>query len=140
MPYETPKYDRVPIIKFTRAMKDIKEYNAMSDASMHFVRNMSDALSRIVYDVANEVMLESKLNYVPVLTGRLRSSGLVSIPKYYRKNEIMTELSYNTAYAFRQHVEHRSKSKYLEKPFEDVINSGIMEERISRKILQEMGF
>ena len=136
--YESPKYDKVPIAKFTRAMQDIKAYNAMDDATKHFVKDFGDTLSKVVYNVAREVMLESKLNYVPVLTGRLRSSGLVATPQYFRKNEIYTELSYNTPYAYYVHENHKTKSKYLEKPFDEAVDSGIMEERIAREILREL--
>lgn len=139
MAYETPKYNRVSIPQFTLAMRDIKEYNAMDTAHFNFNRDFGNDLSKIIYDVAREVMLESKLNYVPVLTGRLRASGLVGIPNYGGGKDIFVDLSYNTPYAWFIHEHHKSKSKYLEKPFDDAVDSGIMEERIARKILQNMG-
>lgn len=137
--YEAPKYNKVSIPRFTVAMRDIKRYNIMDDFIKKTVSNMGDDISKIVYDVSREVMLESKLNYVPVLTGRLRASGRVGIPQYGGGKEIFADMSYNTPYAWFVHQYHKSKSKYLEIPFDEVVDSGIMEERISRKILQNLG-
>lgn len=122
------------------AFKEIQRNYVISSAIKKTVSGLSDDLSKIIYEVASDVMQESKSNYVPVLTGRLRSSGRVAIPQYGSAREIFTDLSYNTPYAWFVHQYHRTKGHYLKLPFDDAVDSGMMEDRISRKILQSMGW
>jgi hypothetical protein len=145
MAYQSPKYPRFrpnqPYSNFfKKASGNIRVSNAIDTSIFNFTKGMGDSLSRIAYDVAREVMTESKLEFVPVLTGRLRASGRAEIPQINNADgTVSVDLSYNTPYAWVQHETNPRKPKYLERPFWDVVNSGIMEERIARKILQSMG-
>lgn len=51
----------------------------------------------------------------PYLSGTLRNSGVV---EKNTKDKTVT-ISFNTPYALRQHEEHKEKSKYLERPFNE---------------------
>jgi len=62
-----------------------------------------------------EVILAESEKLVPVDTGTLKDSGTVQTNS--KKQYI--EISYNTPYARRQHEEHSSKAKYLERPFNE---------------------
>lgn len=61
-----------------------------------------------------EVVLGEAKKEVPVLTGTLMRSGLVEP----RKADKEIDITFNTPYALRQHEEHKTKSKYLERPFQ----------------------
>lgn len=52
----------------------------------------------------------------PVKTHALQESSATQLSK---KNKTVT-ISFNTPYALRQHEEHKSKSKYLERPFNEL--------------------
>lgn len=72
---------------------------------------------------ANRIMTESKLKYVPVDTGMLRSTGHVNLPVTKGTSVEVTEGFGGPAapYAYRQHecLTYRHKvgmAKYLEKP------------------------
>jgi len=87
---------------------------------------MEDAAAA-VYQAAEEIMTDSKMNYVPVVKGYLRMSGMVKQPKI-EQNRIMVELGYggpttigyNVTYALKVHEapDHhgQQKNKYLVKP------------------------
>lgn len=94
-----------------------KNFEAMDEALQH-------ALAAALHDEAVKVMNKSQ-KLVPVGPdktrggeaipgGQLKRSALVSAPKTLKRPE--SNLSYNTVYALRQHEEHSSKSKYLERP------------------------
>lgn len=72
--------------------------------------NFADAMERALYRVAQDIMRESKKNYVPVDLGVLRASGFVDKPKRVGR-ELSVRLSYGgaaKAYALAVH-EHPSK-------------------------------
>jgi hypothetical protein len=87
---------------------------------------MEDAAAA-AYMVAEEVMTDSKMNYVPVVNGFLRMSGQVGKPKI-EQNRITIQLGYggpttvgvNVTYALKVHEapDHhgQQKNKYLVKP------------------------
>lgn len=126
---------------WAQAFKDIQRNIVINSAIVKTVSNLGDDVSKIVYDEAYNIMQESKENYVPVLTGRLRSSGRVGIPQYGKGAEIFVDLSYNTPYAWFVHQYHRTKGHYLKIPFEDsAMYSDILENRIADKILKSLGF
>ena len=83
-----------------------KNFEAMDEALQH-------ALAAALHDEAVKIMNKSQ-KLVPVDTGELKRSARVSAPKTLKRPE--SNLSYNTVYALRQHEEHSSKSKYLERP------------------------
>ena len=64
--------------------------------------------------LANNILGEAKQE-CPVDTGTLRNSGAV---QKSTKDKTVT-ISFNTPYALRQHEEHKSKAKYLERPFNE---------------------
>lgn len=64
--------------------------------------------------LAANILGESQ-KIVPVDTGTLRRSGTIKT----NANLLMTTISYNTPYALKQHEEHKSKAKYLERPFNE---------------------
>jgi len=83
-----------------------KNFEAMDEALQH-------ALAAALHDEAVKIMNKSQ-KLVPVDTGELKRSARVSAPKTLKRPE--SNLGYNTVYALRQHEEHSSKSKYLERP------------------------
>jgi len=94
-----------------------KNFEAMDEALQH-------ALAAALYDEAVKIMNKSQ-KLVPVGPGKVRGgkfiaggelkrSARVAAPKTLKRPE--SNLSYNTVYALRQHEEHSSKSKYLERP------------------------
>ena len=139
LPKQYSQFRRLTPADWKQASFDIKRYKAIDTMISKLVPGLSGELSKIAYDVASQVMVESKLEYVPVLTGRLRASGRAEIPQINNADgTVSVDLSYNTPYAWVQHETNPRKPKYLERPFWDVVNSGVMEERIARKILQMM--
>lgn len=140
LPKQYSQFRRLTAADWKQAAFDIRKYKAIDSSIFKFTRGLGDELSKIAYDVAREVMTESKLEFVPVLTGRLRASGRVEIPQINNADgTVSVDLSYNTPYAWVQHETNPRKPKYLERPFWDVVDSGVMEERIARRILQSMG-
>lgn len=145
MSYETPKYDEASVKVFLKAAKDIKDFNALDDMIKellpltHGGPGGDDVLTRILYEEARQIMLESKLEYVPVKTGRLRSSGLVMIP-VVSGGSYTIRMGYYVPYAQRQHEEHKTKSKFLEIPLRNALESGTFQERVARRYAAEMGF
>lgn len=61
-------------------------------------------------------VLGASKEIVPLDTGTLQRSGRVNLNEKMKK----VTVSYNTPYARRQHEEHKTKSKYLEKPFNEM--------------------
>ena len=78
-------------------------------------KQLEHAVACALFDEAVKIMDKSQ-KLVPVDTGKLKCSALVKPPKTLSRPE--SSLSYNTVYALRQHEEHSSKSKYLEKPIQ----------------------
>lgn len=76
--------------------------------------SMPQALHRALFEEANDIMADSRSNYVPVVSGRLRDSGKV-VPV-----DDGVELVYDTPYAKKVHEAPpevgQGKNKYLEKP------------------------
>ena len=81
-----------------------------------------------------EVILGESQQLVPVDTGLLKDSGLVSTDK---KNQIVT-IAYNTPYARKQHEDMTlnhpkgGQAKYLERPFNE--KSGELETYVGESI------
>lgn len=81
-----------------------------------------------------EVILGESQQLVPVDTGLLKDSGLVSTDK---KNQILT-IAYNTPYARKQHEDMTlnhpkgGQAKYLERPFNE--KSGELETYVGESI------
>ena len=103
-------------VKFANA-RDVKaQFEALGDAGIK-------AVAKAIYKSANQIMTDSKKNYVPVRTGVLRSSGTVTHPKRSGAS-VTVELGYGgaaSAYALAQHerLDYRHKkgqAKYLELP------------------------
>lgn len=87
-------------------------------------KQLQHAIAAALFDEAVKVMNKSQ-KLVPVGPGKtrggdfipggeLKRSAIVKAPKTIKRPE--SNLSYNTVYALRQHEEHSSKSKYLERP------------------------
>tara|TARA_R100000329_G_scaffold139053_2_gene120746 strand:+ start:4363 stop:4836 length:474 start_codon:yes stop_codon:yes gene_type:complete len=81
-------------------------------------KQLEHAVACALFDEAVKIMDKSQ-KLVPVDTGRLKGSALVKPPRTVKRPE--SSLSYNTEYALRQHEEHSSKSKYLERPVQAAI-------------------
>lgn len=144
MTYQSPRYPRFKpqgnlSDMWKKAMHDIRGYNAIDDMVKKSASNLSDEISKVMYNAAREIMLESKMAYVPVYTGRLRASGIVSIPQI-RGNETTVVAQYLAPYAEYQHEFHKTKSNFLFKPLDEVLNSGVLEDRIARAMLKVWGF
>jgi ABC-type phosphonate transport system ATPase subunit len=129
MSYDSPKYGKVPNTEFRVAMKDIARFNLVDDW-LEEVRGRMRGLDKVLLDIAREVVLESRLEYVPVRTGRLRSSIMA-----YVINSGSVNIVAQTPYAAIVHETHKTKSKYLETPFMQMVDSGIIEDRLTRYIL-----
>lgn len=71
------------------------------------------ALAAAIFDESVKIMDKSQ-KLVPVDKTDLKRSAEVKPPKTLKRPT--SSLSYNTQYALRQHEEHSSKSKYLERP------------------------
>ena len=89
------------------------------------------ALGRSIFQEAEEIMADSKSKYVPVVTGTLRNSGFVQLPRIGR-SKVSIVLGYGGAaqkYALRVHENPRTGKtasgskvgqwKYLEVPFRE---------------------
>lgn len=145
MNYETPKYGEGKVEMWIEASRDIKGFNALDDMIKellpltHGGPSGDDVLTRILYEEARQIMLESKLQYVPVKTGRLRSSGLVMIP-VVSGDSYSIRMGYYVPYAMRQHEEHKTKSRFLEIPLRNALESGTFQDRVARRYAAEMGF
>lgn len=83
------------------------------------------ATARALYRAANEIMTDSKQNYVPFRLGTLMSSGYVAQPKIESSHKVVQHLGYGgaaSAYALVQHenltYHHPGgrQAKYLELP------------------------
>jgi len=95
-------------------------------------KDIIDASMSAVTQVAEEVMTDSKLNYVPVVDGYLRNSGTVTKPTI-NGNKIEIRLGYggptalgrNVTYAFKVHEAPdyvgQGKNKYLSRPLNAII-------------------
>lgn len=75
--------------------------------------------------IAEQIMTDSKQNYVPVITGNLRNSGTV-LPPEVTKNAIRVQLGYGGGaidYAAKVHEAPpwvgQGKNKYLSIPFNE---------------------
>ena len=92
---------------------------------------LHDAAAAITM-IAEEVMLDSKLNYVPVVNGYLRMSGTVGKPQI-TGNRVQITMGYggptaigkNVTYALKVHEapDHigQGKNKYLTKPLYAIV-------------------
>lgn len=86
--------------------------------------NQQNGLAKVIVEVAEEIMTDSKENYVPVDTGTLRDSGHVEEPEISEKVVAVT-LGFGgqgISYAVTQHedlghVHTIGQAKYLEIPF-----------------------
>ena len=100
----------------------------------------SKTLGDALYMVAEEVMTDSKINYVPVVTGKLMKSGFVREP-VYTPTQIKVVLGYNTTYALAVHDRPiaigQGKNKYLSKPINSA--SKDLAKRIRAKMRAIMG-
>lgn len=79
----------------------------------------SKAVAQALYIEGEKIMALSKGQYVPVLSGALRSSGHVRPPAPSAKWAYVVELGYGgpaVPYALVQHERHKTKAKYLERP------------------------
>lgn len=92
-----------------------QKFNQLTNAT-----NM--AVGSALYMVAEEIMTDSKTNYVPVVTGALRRSGFVNKP-IITTNRVAVELGFGgsaISYALAVHERPngfgQGKNKYLIKP------------------------
>ena len=137
MSYQTPKYNVVSEKEWAKAAPDIAEYNAISSAIENFVRDFGNVMEQILWEEANAIVLESRLEYAPVRTGRLRSNIRAESPES-SSQEVSVNLVSDVTYAPYVHEYHKTKSKYLETPFMQVVESGILEDRIGRAYLERL--
>lgn len=81
-----------------------------------------------------EIILKKGQDNCPVDTGTLMRSGTVQASK--KKKEVT--ISFNTPYALRQHEEHKTKSKYLERAFNENVDKAqyFAENEIAEATLQ----
>jgi len=93
------------------------------------IDQLQHALAAAMYDESVKIMNKSQ-KLVPVRDEVLIKSALVKPPRTLKRPE--TSLSYNTAYALRQHEEHSTKSKYLERPMNDAAKN--MSSRLKRGV------
>lgn len=63
------------------------------------------------------MIMDKSVPEAPRLTGDLRRSALVKAPKTTKRPEV--GLSYNVEYALIQHETHKSRSKFLERPYNE---------------------
>mgnify|MGYP003149562792 CR=1 FL=1 len=63
------------------------------------------------------MIMDKSVPLAPRLTGDLRRSAKVTAPKTTKRPEV--GLGYNVEYALVQHETHRSKSKFLERPYNE---------------------
>lgn len=138
MSYETPKYKLVSEKEWARAVPDIREYNAISDAIANFVRDFSTEMEQIIWETANDIVQESRLDYAPVRTGRLRSNIRAEFPETSAQSVSVNMVS-DVPYAPYVHEYHKTRSKYLEEPFMQIVDSGLLEERIANAYLEKLG-
>lgn len=102
------------------------------------------ALSAELYKIANEVMTESKRDYVPVRTGALRSTGTV-LPPEVENNQLVVRLGYGgvaAPYALAVHetdknYRHGKQWKYLETPLMAKVGGGI-EDRLRNAVISKI--
>jgi hypothetical protein len=82
---------------------------------------LNGEIASALYASAEEIMTDSKNNYVPVDTGDLRRSGTVMEPNYDPTGKISVSLGYGMPYAKVVHDRPpeigQGKVKYLEIPF-----------------------
>lgn len=124
-------------------MSDI-EIKGLDDllATFHRLGDGADnACAGPVKDEADEIMKDSKGNYVPYEEGDLQESGYVAEPEI-RGDVVSVEMGYNTPYALVQHedlsFQHPGgkSAKYLERPLLDAERG--MDERLARDIRTEI--
>lgn len=136
-PYVSPRYPATnrmfgqTLKVWTKASKDIAAWNNVDDW-LEEMRAKMQGLDKVLLDITREVVLEARLEYVPVKTGRLRSS----IQNYLVSSGAVRVYA-STPYADYVHEFHKTKSKYIEKPFMQMVDSGIIEDRLSRYILEK---
>lgn len=100
------------------------------------IQETPQAVAAALFQEAERVMADAKENYVPVDTGILRDSGMVSEPEI-GDGEISVSMGFGgaaEAYAVVQHERmdfHHTVGgpKYLERPFLDAANG--LEERLA---------
>jgi len=83
-------------------------------------RQLEDDLKAAFFMETQEIMADSQANYVPVVTGHLRSTGHVDEPQSTTSG-FKTELGYRAHYAIYVHEAPpgygQGRNKFLEKPF-----------------------
>jgi len=79
-----------------------------------------EAFAAALLDQAVMIM-DKSVPEAPRLTGDLRRSAKVTAPKTSKQPE--AGLSYNMPYALKQHETHKSKSKFLERPYNESLSS-----------------
>lgn len=101
-----------------RLRTNIKVRQNFAGATNATVQDLATGL----FMLAEEIMTDSKTNYVPVDTGNLRNSGTVALP-VIAGNRVTVTLGYGgpaAAYALKVHEAPASyghgKNKYLSKP------------------------
>ena len=138
MTYQTPKYNVVKESEWVRVMPDITQNNALTDMIESGVEALSNAISHILWDIANEIVLESRLEYAPVRTGLLRSNIRATVPDQNGDTTSTTLIS-DVPYSWVVHEYHKTKNEYLAEPFMQVVESGLIEERVARAYLERLG-
>jgi hypothetical protein len=105
---------------------------------------LNGEVAAALYQSAEEIMTDSKNNYVPIDTGDLRRSGTVLEPDYDTNGKISVSLGYGMPYAKIVHDRPpeigQGKVKYLEKPFLAHMKNAekLLLKHISRGIQQVM--
>ncbi len=82
-----------------------------------------------LYQLGEEIMAESKKTYCPYLTGYLRSTGYVELPKV-SDTDVTVVMGYGAEYAAAVHeidrnYRHGKQWKYLETPAKEMAPPGL---------------
>lgn len=123
---------------------EVKGVDVVFNGLQALIDRVPEAVASALYQEAEAIMTDSKANYVPVDTGVLRDSGMVSAPDM-SGNEISVSMGYGgaaSAYAVVQHERldyHHEVGgpKYLERPFLDAANN--LEERLADRLRPLVG-
>lgn len=98
---------------------NVKSKNNFTQVQNASIQDVANAL----YLVAEEIMTDAKMNYVPVVTGDLRRSGFVQKPTITPNRGVEVVLGFGGSaapYALKVHEMPASwgqgKNKYLSKP------------------------
>lgn len=117
---------------------DVSSFEKFKQALSHALENMPKQSEAYVIQEAEEVMDDSRRNYVPVDFGSLKESGEVRLER--NDDGVIVKLIYDEPYALVVHEDlearHRAgQAKYLEVPFFKKTKD--LEERLAEHLAEE---